>query len=59
MIQGAHEIWEFCLANWITLTAEYMPGTLNTRAGKAFKEMKNSSSKSILNKPMFQKLIQA
>ena len=31
MIQEAKEIWEFCLANQVTLTAEYLLGTLNTR----------------------------
>ena len=59
MIQETKEIWEFCLTNLITLTAGYLPGTLNTRADKASKEMKNSSSEWILNKPIFQKLIQA
>ena len=57
MIQEAKEIWEFCLANQITLTAEYLPRTLNTMTDKASKEMKNSSSEWILNKPIFQKLI--
>ena len=41
IIQEAKEIWEFFLANQITLTAEYLPGTLNTRANKASREMKN------------------
>ena len=59
IIQEAKEIWEFFLANQITLTAEYLPGTLNTRANKASREMKNSSSEWVLNKPIFQKLIQA
>ena len=59
LIQEAKEIWKFCLANQITLTAEYLPGTLNTSADKASREMKNSSSEWILNKPMLQKLIQA
>ena len=45
MIQEAKEIWKFCLAN--------------TRAGKAFRKIKNSSSKWILNKPILHKLIQA
>ena len=58
MIQDAKEIWEICLANQVTLTAEYLPETLNTRAGKTSWEMKNSSSEWILNKPIFQKLIQ-
>ena len=58
MIQEAKKIWEFCLANQITLTAEYLPGTLNTRADKALREMKNCSSEWILNKPIFQKMIQ-
>ena len=44
-IQKAREIWEFSLANQITLTAEYLLGTLNTRADKASGKMKNSSSK--------------
>ena len=57
MIQEEKEIWEFCLANQIRLTAEYLPGTLNTMAGKASREMKNSSSEWTLNKPIFQKLI--
>ena len=57
MIQEAKEIWEFCLANQITLTAEYLPRTLNTMADKASKEMKNSSSEWILIKSIFQKLI--
>ena len=56
MIQEATEIWEFCLANQIPLTAEYLPGLKNTRKDKA---AKNLSSKWPLNKPMFQKLIQA
>ena len=59
MIQEAKEISEFCLANQITLTAEYRPGTLNTRPRKVSREMKNLSSQWILNKPIFQKLIQA
>ena len=59
MIQEAKEIWEFCLANQITLTGEYLPGTLNARADKPSREMKNSSSEWILNKPIFQKLMQA
>ena len=45
MIQETNEIWEFCLANQITVTAEYLSAILKTRAGKAFREMKNSSSK--------------
>ena len=49
----------FCLANQVTLTAEYLSGTLNTRTDNSSREMKNSSSKWILNKPMFQKPIQA
>ena len=56
MIQEATEVWEFCLANQIPLTAEYLPGLKNTRKDKA---SKNLSSKWPLNKPMFQKLIQA
>ena len=47
------------LANQITLTTEYLSETLNTRVGKALKEMKNLSSERILNKPIFQKVIQA
>ena len=43
----------------ILFTAEYLPGTLNTRADKTSREMKNSSSEWILNKPIIQKLIQA
>ena len=58
MIQEAKEIWEFCSANQITLTAEYLTGTLNTRADKASREMKNWSSEWILNKPIFQKMKQ-
>ena len=58
MIQEAKEIWEFCEADQIKLTAEYLPGILNTKAGKASREMENSSSEWILNKAMFQKLIQ-
>ena len=53
MVQEGKEIWEFCLANQITLTAEYLPGTLNTTADKT------SSSKWILKKPIFQKIIRA
>ena len=45
MIQETNEIWEFCLANQITVTAEYLSGILKTRTGKAFREMKNSPSK--------------
>ena len=59
MIHGAKEIWEFCLANQIRPAAEYLPGTLNTRADNASREMKNSASEWILNKPIFQQLIQA
>ena len=59
MIQEAKEIWEFCSFDQITLTAEYLPGTLNTRADKASREMNKSSSELILNKPIFKKLIQA
>ena len=47
--------WEFCLAIQIIVTAEYLPGTLNTRADKVSREMKNLSSKWILNKPIIQK----
>ena len=57
-IQEAREIWEFSLANQITLIAEYLLGTLNTWAGKASRKMKSSSSEWILNKAKFQKLIQ-
>ena len=35
MIQEAKEIWELYLANQITLTAKYLPGTLSTRTDKA------------------------
>ena len=59
MIQEAKETLEFCLANQITLIAEYLPGTLNTRADKVSSEMKSPSSEWILNKPIVQKLIQA
>ena len=59
MIQEAKEIWEFCSVNQITLTAEYLPETLNTRADKASREMNKSSSEWILNKPIFKKMIQA
>ena len=34
MIQEAKDIWEFCLSNHITLTAEYLLGILNTRADR-------------------------
>ena len=34
MIQEARKIWEFCLSNHITLTAEYLLGTLDTRADR-------------------------
>ena len=34
MIQEAKDIWEFCLSNHITLTAESMLGILNTRADR-------------------------
>ena len=57
--QEAKEIWEFCLAHQITTTAEYLPGTLKTRVDKDSRKMKNSSIEWILNKSMFQKLIQA
>ena len=59
IIQEAKETWAFYLANQITVTAEYLLGTLNTRTGKASREMKNSSSEWILKKPIYQKLIQA
>ena len=59
MIKEAKKTWAFFLANQITLNAEYLPGTLNTRAEKTSREMKNSSSEWILNKLIFQKLIQA
>ena len=36
MSQEAKEIWQFCLANQITVTAEYLPGTLKTRADNGF-----------------------
>ena len=55
---GKENMGNLFYANQITLTAEYLPGTLNTRADKAFREVKNSSSEWILNKPIFQKLIQ-
>ena len=41
--QEAKEIWEFCLDHQITTTAEYLPGTLNTRVDKDSRKMKNSS----------------
>ena len=44
MIKVIKEIRAFCLANQIALAAEYLPGTLNTRADKAFRKMENSSS---------------
>ena len=53
MIQEAKQIWEFCLANQITLTAEYLPGSLIATVEKT------SSSKWILNNPIFKKLTQA
>ena len=53
MIQEAKKIWEFCLASQITLTAEYPPRTLNTRADKTSREIINLLSKWILNKPIF------
>ena len=59
MNQEAKEIWEFCLAHRITTTAEYLPGIVNTRVDKDSRKMKNSSIEWILNKSMFQKLIQA
>ena len=34
MIQEAKDIWEFCLSNQIKLIAEYLLGTLNTRADR-------------------------
>ena len=43
------EIWEFGLANQITLTAQYLPATINTRADKASREMENSSSQYFRN----------
>ena len=46
-------------SNQITFTGEYLPGNLKTRADKTSMEMKNSSSEWILNKAIFQKLIQA
>ena len=58
MIQEAKEILGI-LFSQPNHTAEYLRGTLNTRADKASRKMKNSSSKRILNKPIFQKLIQA
>ena len=45
MIQVTKEIWEICFTNEITLTAEYLPETLNIRKDKNSEEMKNSSSK--------------
>ena len=48
MIKEINEIRLFGLANQIALAAEYLPGTLNTSAGKAFREMKTSSSEWIL-----------
>ena len=44
LIQEPKEIWEFCLANQITLVAKYLSGTLNTRAKKASREMKHLST---------------
>ena len=39
-------------------TEKYLPATLNTKAEKAFREKKNSSSQWVLNKTKFQKLTQ-
>ena len=44
MIQEAKEVWDFCLANQITLTANYLPTISNARDDNYFREMKNSSS---------------
>ena len=44
MIEEAKKIWEFCLANHVKLTTEYLPRTLNTRAENNSREMKNSPS---------------
>ena len=57
MIQEAKEIWEFCLANQVTLTAEYLLGTLNTRLKTLPEKWKIRQGK--LNKLIFQKLIHA
>ena len=57
-IQEAKEICEICLFSQVTLTLEYLLGTLNTSADKVSIETKNSSSEWILNKPIFQKLMQ-
>ena len=46
------------MANQVTLTAEYLPGSLNIRTDKASREMKTSSSEWTLSKLIFQKLIQ-
>ena len=44
MIQEAKEMWEFCLANQITLTEKYLPTISNARDDNSFREIKNSSS---------------
>ena len=59
MIQEAGETWETCLFSQLTLTSEYLLGTLNTSADNVSIETKNSSSEWILNRPIFLKLMQA
>ena len=44
MIKEAKEMWEFCLANQITLTEKYLPTISNARDDNSFREIKNSSS---------------
>ena len=41
--QITKEIWEFCLEREITLTAEYLPGLMNTKADWESRHVKSSS----------------
>ena len=52
LLKITRSIWEYCLAREITLTAEYLPGTLNQDADQASRMFQDSSDW-MLNKKIF------
>ena len=48
LIRETKEIWEVCMSQEITLTAECLPGVKNTKADEAPREVQRSSSEWIL-----------
>lgn len=57
LIDLTKEIWELMLSKGITVTAEYLPGNLNTRADITSKVFKDSSEWG-LSKKVFLKICQ-